>query len=78
MGPAAVFAERFRAFGFALPEEAVRRRADGQLFARGWLIAWRWLADGTLEYRSDHRMTEESWTVVAPDGTTTYPTGTSR
>jgi putative hemolysin len=54
-----------------LPEDAVRRRADGELYARGWLVAWRWHADGALEYRADHRMTDERWTVIAADGTVT-------
>ncbi len=33
------------------------------------MVRWRWHADGSLEYRASHRMTDERWTVLAPDGT---------
>ncbi len=65
------FARTYAAWGLHLPDAVAASRADGHLAGAGWMIRWRWHADGSLEYRASHRMTDERWQLLAPDGTTT-------
>lgn len=65
------FAREFATWGLHVPDAVAAARADGQLAAAGWMVRFRWHADGTFEYRTSHRMTDERWTLLAPDGTPT-------
>src|SRR5215213_2354948 len=64
------FAAYFRPWALSLPREAVDKRADGTLHARGWAIRWRWLPDGALEFHAAHRMSADRWHTIFPDGRT--------
>lgn len=69
--PLETFREYFSAWAIELPPLAVEDKRNGQLLARGWVIRWRWHADGGLEFRAAHRMTNERWHLILPDGTLT-------
>jgi hypothetical protein len=62
------FAAYFRPFAITLPGAAALELLPGSMNARGWSIRWRWHADGSLEFRAGHRMTNESWHTITPDG----------
>lgn len=62
------FADYFRPWGLHLPDAAVLPLADGRLEGRGWSVRWRWHHDGALEFRAAHRMTNERWHIIDPDG----------
>jgi hypothetical protein len=64
------FADYFRPWGLRLPDAAVLDRADGAVLAKGWVGRWRWHWHA-LEFRAAHRMTNERWHVIEPDGTLT-------
>jgi hypothetical protein len=66
----AAFARYLAPFAIALPGAACLQHADGSLRARGWSVRWRW-RDEALEFRASHRMTNERWHLIAPDGTLT-------
>ncbi|WP_193612084.1 hypothetical protein [Nocardioides lijunqiniae] len=66
---ALAFAQYFAHWGLELPPGAVEARADGHLRTAGWTVRWRWHDDGSLEFRASHRMTNERWELVRPDGT---------
>ncbi|AKU15956.1 hypothetical protein [Luteipulveratus mongoliensis] len=62
------FAEFFSTWSVALPTSAIDERRDGSMYARGWTVRWRWHDSGALEVRASHRMTNERWWVINPDG----------
>ncbi|MDO9355840.1 MAG: hypothetical protein Q7T55_19235 [Solirubrobacteraceae bacterium] len=66
------FAEYFAAWGLFLPDEAIASRSAGYLLGKGWSVRWRWVDgdgdDATLEFLASHRMTNERWQRIAPDG----------
>ncbi|MBO3746878.1 hypothetical protein J5X84_12435 [Streptosporangiaceae bacterium NEAU-GS5] len=68
MEQAEAFAAYFRSWGLTLPAEAIERRSDGTLYGRGWSVRWRWLPDGGLEFHACHRMTNDRWQILYPDG----------
>lgn len=75
MSPPAVdtFNRYFEPWGVHLPAPAADRRKDGTLSGHGWSVRWRWCdPPGSLEFYARHRMTNERWAIVAPDGTLTY------
>lgn len=65
------FARAYATWGLHVPDVVAAARADGHLSGAGWMVRWRWHPDGSLEYRASHRMTDERWTLLAPDGTET-------
>lgn len=62
------FAEYFAPFAITLPAAACLPASDGSLYARGWSVRWRWRDAGILEFRASHRMTDERWHTIDPQG----------
>lgn len=67
------FNEYFARWGIRLPAAAIAERRDGSLSACGWSVRWRWRdPPGTLEFYAFHRMTNDRWERISPEGALTH------